>query len=138
MNEGASSWGFTINVVGIDGLPGDMEGILVGIAEDLRDEDNTFFFSRGYKPTEQDRRLGLATYCLSLTSGWTAYGGVISCTIDDGALNLLLTPETANKLGVPEEGRFPLNIGEEEVARLAAALKIVFDVHDESRPRVSF
>lgn len=40
--------------------------------------------------------------------------------------------------GVPEEGHFVLNVGEEGIARLVAALRMEFDVHDESRPRIDF
>jgi hypothetical protein len=128
--------GFTVNVVAIEGLPGGLDGILVALARDPRSNDNVLILSRAFHPTAQDRRLGMATYCLSVGSGATAYAGVLSSSISGNVLSLVLSRETADKLGVPEECHFPLNVDAETMARLVTALRTVFAVDDGGRPRL--
>src|SRR5262245_23669612 len=128
MDEERGASGFTVNAVAVEGLPGGMEGILVGLAQDPRSDRNYLMLSRSFQPTAQDRRLGLDTYCLSVPSGATAYGGVVRCSIDGNVLSLVLTPETADVLGVPGECRFPLRVDAQTVERLRRALRTVFAV----------
>ncbi|WP_437577609.1 Imm10 family immunity protein [Sorangium sp. So ce887] len=67
---------------------------------------------------EQDRRLGLDTYCLCTEEGATHYGGVMSWTLTQSSLKILLDAKAAEALGV--EGGFVVDFAPESrmVARV--------------------
>jgi hypothetical protein len=120
--------GFTVNEVAFAELPNDEEGIIVGLTEDLQRNENLLILSRAFAHTDQDRELGQDTYCLSVSSGATVYGGVKDCRIMGGVLTLQLSPKAAEALGVPEHCRFLLNVDPDTVSRLADGFRKVFAV----------
>lgn len=52
--------------------------------------------------TQQDHELGQNTYCISLASGATHYGGVRACALHGNRLTLRLCPKSAEELGIDE------------------------------------
>lgn len=52
---------------------------------------------------DQDRALGQGTYCLSLHTGATVYGGVVRWSLASGRLELELTKEASDALRVDTE-----------------------------------
>lgn len=51
---------------------------------------------------EEDRRLGMDTYCLVNQNQATTYGGVERWSLDDRELRLFFTDEAATALGMPD------------------------------------
>jgi hypothetical protein len=72
---------------------------------------------------EQDRVLGMDTYCLYTEQG-TCYGGVASWTLSGHSLDLRLNPHAARELGV--EGGFLVNFAPEHLQTLREGLERVF------------
>jgi hypothetical protein len=61
---------------------------------------DAFEIQRSLEFDDQDRAMGMDTYCLVLGSGPTHYGGVAHWTLDDSALELVLTTDAAAALGI--------------------------------------
>jgi hypothetical protein len=75
-------------------------------------------FSRSDTIDEQDALLGMDTYSVSTADGATFYGGIESLRMTGMDLELQLTAEAADVLGVPRELLLRLQDGAEvEVAR---------------------
>ncbi|WP_437335069.1 Imm10 family immunity protein [Sorangium sp. So ce394] len=60
---------------------------------------------------EQDRQLGLDTYCLCTEEGSTHYGGIVSWTLAHDSLEVELDAKAADALGV--EGGFVVDFAPE-------------------------
>ena len=73
------------------------------LAEDPDGDGERLEFQKAFSFDEQDRRLGMDTYCLCTVEG-TAYGGVTSWTLTPDSLEVRLDARTAEVLGV--EGGF--------------------------------
>ncbi|HTN88573.1 MAG TPA: Imm10 family immunity protein, partial [Sorangium sp.] len=69
---------------------------------------------------EQDRRLGLDTYCLCTEDGATHYGGVTSWALTQSSLEILLDAKAADALGV--EGGFVVDFSPESRTALKDGL----------------
>ena len=72
---------------------------------------------------EQDRRLGLDTYCLCTEDGATHYGGVMSWTLTQSSLEIVLDAKAAEALGV--EGGFVVDFAPESRTALKGGLERV-------------
>jgi hypothetical protein len=106
----------------------DINTFTVGLAEQESGEGEHLLLQRALRFTNQDRRLGQATYCVVTPSG-TAYGGIVSCVLEKGMLDLRLNPSTANKLGA-RELVITLQMGESSISRLRDGLRRIFP-HDD-------
>jgi hypothetical protein len=93
---------FTARGVSATELP-DLNTEAVILTEDADGDGLRLELQRGLKYTEQDRRLGLDTYCLVTHTGATVYGGVRSYTLEGSSLTMRLEPIAYDTLGVPEE-----------------------------------
>lgn len=71
---------------------------------------------------EQDRELGLDTYCLCVSSGTAHYGGIASWSLDERGLAIQLFAEAARELGLDEEVRVEVQLEPSLRARLLNGL----------------
>ncbi|XXT18297.1 Imm10 family immunity protein [Sorangium sp. So ce429] len=70
---------------------------------------------------DQDRQIGLDTYCLCAEEGATYYGGVVSWTLTEDSLEILLDAKAAEALGV--EGGYVIGFAPESRTDLKAGLE---------------
>ena len=71
---------------------------------------------------EQDRALGLDTYCLVTEEQATHYGGVLDWQIEESALQLALTEEASRAIGA---SGFRITLPKSERATVQAALALL-------------
>lgn len=71
-------------------------------AENEDGSGNRVELQRALEPDEEDRRLGIETYCLVTEDGAVHYGGVRAWSLHDNRLEIALTREAADVLGVDE------------------------------------
>jgi Immunity protein 10 len=64
--------------------------------------------------TDQDRRLGQDTYCLVDETGATHNGGLDAWSLDDGVLELRLSDDAAQALGI--EGGYRIHLSDPETS----------------------
>jgi Immunity protein 10 len=83
---------------------------------------------------QQDVELGMDTYCVITSSGATHYGGIISCTMSDTLLQLMLSEEASATLGVTGYA-IRLAFSSSEKASLRSGLIRLFE-HDKRAPHV--
>ena len=69
---------------------------------------DTIEVQRAYEFDEQDRELGMDTYCL-VRGGANYYGGLIAYELSDLSLSLSLTEGAAEVLELPESFEIPLD-----------------------------
>jgi hypothetical protein len=79
----------------------------VVLAEGPDGDGERLEFQKAFSFDEQDRRLGMDTYCVCTGKG-TAYGGVTSWTLTRDSLEVRLDAGTAEMLGV--EGGFTVEL----------------------------
>jgi hypothetical protein len=103
---------FRAKVVAAAELP-DLNTFAVVLAEDGDGSGLRLEIQKALSFDEQDRRLGLDTYCLCTEAGATYYGGVTSWTLTEGSLELRLDEKAAEVLGV--EGGFVVNFAPERL-----------------------
>jgi len=89
---------FIAGAVGIEELP-DVNSFVVVLAEQADGSGARLELQRALSFNEQDRKLGMDTYCLCVTSGATHYGGVTSWSVRERRLELALTDDAAATLG---------------------------------------
>jgi hypothetical protein len=115
---------FTARGVAAEVLP-ELESQVVVLAEDPDGDDGPRLeIQRGLPgtDTDQDRRLGQDTYCLSTQTGATVYGGVRSYAFEGSLLTMRLDRRAWNTLGVPEEFSIRLEADADTLAKVRAAL----------------
>jgi hypothetical protein len=78
----------------------DLEAEVLVIAEHEDGSGHRVELQRAFVFTAEDRRLGMDTYCIVDETGATHYGGVDSWSLEDGLLEIRLSPETAQDLGI--------------------------------------
>ena len=78
----------------------DLSTEVVVLAEHLDGSGRRIELQRTCSPDEQDRALGLHTYCLVTESGTTHYGGIDPWAVKEGRLRLSLSTEAATALGL--------------------------------------
>ena len=81
------------------------------------DEGNTLGIERADSFDDDDVQNGLDTYCITLGTGQTVYGGIDRWEVDEpGHAWLLITPEAAALLGTPDA--FEIEADEAELAEV--------------------
>jgi hypothetical protein len=83
---------------------------------------------------QQDVELGMDTYCVVASSGATHYGGIVSCTLTDTLLQVMLSEEASASLGVTGYV-IRLMLSSSEKASLRSGLIMLFE-HDKQAPHV--
>lgn len=78
---------------------------------------------RSLSSDEQDRRLGLDTYCLCTEDGATHYGGVTSWSLTPGSLEIRIDAEAEEAFAVG--GGFVVDFSPENTGVLQVGLKRV-------------
>jgi hypothetical protein len=102
--------------------PPDLETFTVVMAESPDGEGERLEFHKADSFDEQDRMLGMDTYCLCTESG-TTYGGVVSWTLSHDSLEVRLDQKAASDLGI--EGGFLVNFPPEYLRTLRDGLERV-------------
>lgn len=82
-------------------------------------------FQRPLHFDDQDRRLGQDTYCVTLPSGPTVYGGLNAAEVQHSVLHLTLTDEAARDLGLTRDVFLRLEVSPEEFAAVIDGLRTV-------------
>jgi hypothetical protein len=78
---------------------GDLNAEVLVVAEQPDGSGQRLEISRSVVATEQDRRLGMNTYCLVNEKEATVYGGVTDWSCDNAELRISLTAEAGEVLG---------------------------------------
>jgi hypothetical protein len=74
---------------------------------------------------EQDRALGMDTYCLCTHTGATHYGGVTGWSVKDGVLRVELDADAALELEVDRALAIELCMSTEEIEAVTAGIERV-------------
>ncbi len=114
----------------------DVETFVVAMGEQPDGSGQGLIFQLGLAPDEQDRALGMDTYCVCNEAGATVYGGVTSCILEGDLLRLSFTPEAAESLAVGEECRLQLQVDRQSIKRLREGLRRVLDADSAGLSRV--
>jgi hypothetical protein len=106
----------------------DLDSYVLGIADRDDGSGEVLILSVGLSPyDEQDRSLGMNTYCISTSDGATVYGGLISCVLRFDTLTLGFDAEAARTLGIPMDITLPLRIDPAAVYTLQAGLNRILE-----------
>jgi len=108
----------------------DDETLWVALGENQDSSGRAIVFQRARYFDEQDRALGMDTYCISDAMGATVYGGVLRYRLDENILTLHLTPETATVLAMNNPYRCALQTTPAMIAQLRFGLRRV--LHDDA------
>jgi hypothetical protein len=99
--------------------------VMVELAEEAYDPGRTIVLqTRLSEPSEQDRELGMDSYCLSDELGRSVYDCVRSCEVADGMVHLELS-EVAVRLGFDQELTVALELDGRMAGLLSSALTMV-------------
>jgi hypothetical protein len=109
---------FSAHAVAAVELP-EYETFTVVLAENADGDGERLELHKAFSFDEQDRLLGMDTYCLRTEAG-TTYGGVTSWTLTQDALEVRLDEKTAALLGV--EGGFLVSFPREYLQTLREGL----------------
>lgn len=99
----------------------DLDMFAVVLAEEPDGSGSRLEIQKALSFDEQDRRLGLDTYCLCTEEGATHYGGVTSWILTGDSLEVRLDAKAAKTLGV-EDG-FVVNFAAESLPGLRDGLR---------------
>jgi hypothetical protein len=77
------------------------------------------------EPTAQDRALGQDTYCLSIQSGATIYGGVAFYSLEGNTLTMRLEPIAQETLDIPAEFSIVLDVDSATIESVRVALTTI-------------
>ncbi len=116
---------FEVRRIAIEELR-DLDTYVVGIAENEDGSGESLLFQTAITAAEeQDRALGMDTYCVSTAWGATVYGGVMACALRDDLLTLKFDPPAAETLGISQECRFRLRVDQDRIEQLKQGLRTV-------------
>lgn len=101
----------------------DLNTFVVVLAEEPDESGARLEIQKSLSLDEQDRKLGLDTYCLCTEDGATYYGGITSWVLTQGSLEVQLDAEAAETLGV--EGGFVVDFEPESLPALKEGLERV-------------
>lgn len=121
---------FTVRVVAAEQLD-DINTFVVVLAEDKSGGDR-LEIQRSLSFDSQDKEQGMDTYCICLPSGACHYGGVLSCEIDQGILQIDLDADASDDLGT-DRFQLKLKLQPEEIEQLREGLNRVFGTDRPSR-----
>lgn len=114
----------------------DLETFLVAFAENADGSGGSFDLQITIAPPdEQDVRLGMDTYCITVDAGPTCYGGIERCTFHGSIVSFELTPQAADALGIAKEIAFDITDAVCDRGEIEAGLRRVFE---RARERVKF
>jgi hypothetical protein len=91
---------FTARAIAAADLP-DLDVFSVVIAENRDGSGRRLEIQRSGSFSAQDRKLGQDTYCISMDTGASCYGGISYWRLAEGRLEIRLDDNAANALGVP-------------------------------------
>jgi hypothetical protein len=115
---------FDVREIGFEN-PSEENVVVVGLAEYPAGGGRNLIFQRSIEFDDQDRALGMDTYCLTVETGAIYYGGVTGCVLDGALLTIGLEVEASIALGVGVECELHLLVGPDVIARLADRLRMV-------------
>ncbi|GAA2197190.1 hypothetical protein GCM10009849_05200 [Sinomonas flava] len=93
------------------------------LADEVKNPRWSLEFQRPLDPDDQDRILGLDTYCLVFPSGETAYQCLARVQISKAKLRLVLTEEAAARLGLTTSLDFILELSPTDFEEMTAGLR---------------
>ncbi|WP_079109033.1 Imm10 family immunity protein [Streptomyces griseoruber] len=94
---------WTINAVTANENPSD-SCFIVGISADEYGDDGHFIFQSGLNdPSEQDRRLGLDTYCVLNEEARVSYGCIKKVTLSPTKIQFEFSAEAAARFELPDQ-----------------------------------
>ncbi len=106
---------------------GDPPVLVASVAEEPDGSGVRLEFQRASVFDDQDRRLGMDTYCICTGEGATHYGGVERMDDDEDGVNIALNPEAASRLHVPDAFRIRLAVAPEARAAFLDGLRRVIE-----------
>ena len=107
------------------------DGLLAAVAEGADGSGFSIQFSRFASWDEQDRELGMDTYCISTGEGPSHYGGVLRMRAGRGFLDLDLEPRAAKTLYVPQEFRLSLAVDEHTASNFLAGMAEILALSED-------
>ncbi len=112
---------FTARAIAAVDLP-DLEVFAVIVAENRDGSGRRIEIQRSHSFSEEDRRLGQDTYCVSTTTGASCYGGVSSWCLKGDVMEIYMDDEAARCLGVAGGFLVRLDASEGELQTLREGL----------------
>lgn len=103
----------------------DLNAFVVVLAEEPDGRGRRLELQRALEFDEQDRELGLDTYCLCTEQGATCYGGVASWGFFGNELRIVLEPDAATALHVNGGFEIEIHADDETRAQLKSGLQKV-------------
>ncbi len=92
---------FTVRAAAVEELP-DLDTFGVFLAEHADGSGRSLDITRALAFDEQDRALGMDTYCLCSDAGPTHYGGIVRYDLSSAWLSIVLDAAAAAALGARE------------------------------------
>ncbi len=123
---------FSANAVAAEVLQ-EANTFVVCLAEELDGSGQRLELQRALSFDEQDRGMGMDTYCVATESGASYYGGVRSWNLEPKLLTLELDVEASTVLGV-SGFEVELNVSSSEIQKLARGLHWVLDTGPTEPP----
>ena len=111
----------------------DLQCVVVVFAENSNGSGERLELQRALAFDEQDRSLGMDKYCICLTGGQTAYGGIRSVHLTANLLSLEFAHATADLLGIDDMVRIEFEAEAPVFERIQRELAFIFSV-ERGRP----
>lgn len=105
----------------------DLNTFVVVMAEEADGSGNRIELQRALEFDQQDRSLGMDTYCTYLADGACQYGGIRKCVLNGNELRLEFASETASTLGVHEHIVVQLDVDAPSLDQVRAGILRIFD-----------
>src|SRR5829696_9724689 len=112
----------------------ELNTFVLAMAEDVDGSGHRIELQRSLKFDDQDRALGLDTYCVCLASGASHYGGIRSCVLNGRRLSIEFTEEASTELSIEPSIDIILRVDEDAVAQVRDGLRRIF-VDARGRPQ---
>jgi hypothetical protein len=106
----------------------------VVMAEEPDGSGNRIELQRALEFDEQDRSLGMDTYCTYVADGACQYGGIRKCVLNGNELLLEIASETASALGVHKQLVLQLDVDSPSLDQVRVGILRIFD--DDREPPV--
>ena len=131
---------FSARSAGMEAHPdGDYPFLMAGLSEYADGSGRGLTFQCGLsEPDEQDRALGMDSYCVSNELGLTEYGGVREVSLRNRTLRVVLDPNAAAGLGLDDAViEVELEVDDESVSQLRDGLRRILTYGPlEARPEI--
>jgi hypothetical protein len=107
----------------------DVNTFVLGLCENEDGSGDYVLLQRALSFDKQDRKMGMATYNLTVSSGATVYGGINSFSLNDRVLTMQLSADATKVIG--DDGfELRLDVDDSSAARLRKALGRIFPAND--------